>query len=166
VPTGAQWCSLCYADLRPAPKSVGEPVVPAAAQPTSGLTTEPVAVGGGVDEGGIIGESVAVAIRHGRHSRSAAEPAAATTSAGTPARLDAAAAAFGTPTQSIEDARIEAISAELLARLAAETRPSTRLSRVFAMVDSTPKRVGLMLGGLTLISTVLFAVMSIFGSLI
>jgi hypothetical protein len=162
VPTGAQWCSLCYADLRPAPKPVPEPVVPAAAQPTSGLTTEPVAVGGGVDEGGIIGESVAVGIRHGRHSRSAAEPAAATTSPVTPA----AAAAFGTPTQSIEDARIEAISAELLARLAAETRPSTRLSRAFAMVDSTPKRVGLMLGGLTVISTVLFAVMSIFGSLL
>jgi hypothetical protein len=73
---------------------------------------------------------------------------------------------FGTPTQSTEDARLEAISAELLARLAAETRPSTRLSRAFAMVDSTPKRVGLMLGGLTVISTVLFAVMTVFGSLL
>jgi hypothetical protein len=166
VPTGAQWCSLCYADLRPAPEPVAEPLAPAAAQPTVGLTTEPVAVGGGVDEGGIIGESVAVAVRHGRHSRSAAEPAAATTSAVTPAPVEAAAAVFGTPTQSTEDARLEAISAELLARLAAETRPSTRLSRAFAMVDSTPKRVGLMLGGLTVISTVLFAVMTVFGSLL
>jgi hypothetical protein len=165
VPIGAQWCSLCYADLRPAPEPVAEPVVPVAAEPTPGLTTEPVAVGGGIDQGGIVGESVAVAVRHGRHSRSAAEPASSN-SAVTPAPDEAVAAAFGTPTQSMEDARLEAISAELLARLAAETRPSTRLTRAFAMVDSTPKRVGLMLGGLTLISTVLFAVMTIFGSLL
>jgi hypothetical protein len=166
VPIGAQWCSLCYADLRPAPEPVAEPVVPVAAEPTPGLTTERVAVGGGIDQGGIVGESVAVAVRHGRHSRSAAEPAAGATSAVTSAPDEASAAAFGAPTQSIEDARLEAISAELLARLAAETRPSTRLTRAFAMVDSTPKRVGLMLGGLTLISTVLFAVMTIFGSLL
>lgn len=133
VRPGAPWCTLCYADLRPAPEPEREPA--------SELP---------VDESGLASTTLAepepalaASGRSGRHSNvtlGGAHPLAET--ATTPAEVDA-------------------LAAQMLALLAAESKPA--LGRFSGQLDSTGVKIGVMIGGLLLVTAILFVVISVVG---
>lgn len=118
---GSDWCSLCYADLRPAPEPPPTPVAPPASVESPEPTARP----------------------RGRHARRA------------PASEEKA-------TTSPDD--VEVLAAQMLAELAASEQKSP-LGPMAGLVDSTQKKVGLMVGGAVAAMCVMFIVMFLLGSL-
>lgn len=130
---GSDWCSLCYADLRPAP---AEPVAARADAPSpSALATDPSAAQHGTGE-----EAPRPRGKHARRA-SASDQKAAT---------------------SADD--VEILARQLLAELAA-TEQKDPLGPLAGLVDTTPKKVGLMVGGAVGAMCVLFILMAVLGAL-
>lgn len=124
---GSDWCSLCYADLRPAP-----------AQPPPAPEAPPGEV---VAAGAEAWEETARP--GGKHARRA------------PASDQKAAT-------SADD--VEILARQLLAELAA-TEQKDPLGPLAGLVDSTPKKVALMVGGAVAAMCVLFILMAVLGAL-
>ncbi len=139
---GTEWCSQCFADLRPpaerdAPAAAVEAVDPAEisldtalpASPAVDVPSDPVAaLSGG---------------RHGKHARSAE---------------------LGAVTAPAPD-EVDRLAAQLVAQLAA-TEGGNPLGSVSGLVDTAGKRVGLMVGGGLAAMLLIFAVMFLVGALL
>jgi hypothetical protein len=140
VRAGSEWCTLCYADLRPAPQDPQVPDEPAEDVPAGTSAIERVetlpavlptsATGGEAD--------AAPAPRRGKHAKHAATASTSET---------------------------EAIAAQLLAQLAAE-ESSAPLGRLTGLTDSPGKKVGLIIGGSVTLILVFFTLMTIIGLVI
>jgi hypothetical protein len=137
VRAGSDWCTLCYADLRPAPAPAPEP--PAALEPVTAAAPEPeleaepvpVAADAPAEE-----DAAPVAPRRGKHAKHAARPSTAET---------------------------EALAAQLLAQLAVEESGSP-LGRYSSLMDTTGKKVALMVGGAVVVTLLVFAFMALVGA--
>ncbi len=144
VRPGADWCTLCYADLRPAPVPVVEPM------DVDAMDVEPV-----VDE--VVGTaepSVPTETPRpvgGKHARRApaGEPA--------PAAAQPAAGA-----EAVLEIVVPGADA-MLAQLAVESRGS--LEGLGARLGSS-KKVAIMLGGVVVVGLLLFGLMAAVGSLL
>ena len=136
VRTGSDWCTLCYADLRPAP-----PVVAAAEAP------EPAAVPAPVEPVDLPEAEILEAIEvapaapagRGKHAKRASTAAVGAT------------------------AEVEALADQMLAELAA-TRSDDRLSSMVSALDEPGKKIGFIIGGAIGATCVLFIVMTILGA--
>ena len=136
VRTGSDWCTLCYADLRPAPLVVtaaeaSEPAVePAPNEPVDLPETE-------------ILEAIEVApvvpAGRGKHAKRASS------------------AVVGAPPE------VEALADQMLAELAA-TRSDDRLSSMVSALDEPGKKIGFIIGGAIGATCVLFIFMTILGA--
>ena len=136
VRTGSDWCTLCYADLRPAP-----PVVAAAEAPEPAAEPAPVEPVE-LPEAEIL-QAIAVApvapAGRGKHAKRAS-----TTAVGAPPE-------------------VEALADQMLAELAA-TRSDDRLSAMVSALDEPGKKIGVIIGGAIGATCVLFIVMTILGA--
>jgi hypothetical protein len=139
VVAGSDWCTLCYADLRPAPEPEPEPgqVVEQSAEPA-----EAAAVAGKADP------PAAAAPTGGRGKHARVVPAS---EAEAPAPLD--------PTEA------EILADQLIAELAI-TEGGNPLGSLTEALDSTAKRVGVMIGGTATIIAVLVLLMWGIGALV
>jgi hypothetical protein len=135
VRAGSDWCTLCYADLRPAPAPESpaalEPVTAAAPEPELEAEPVPVAADAPAEE-----DAAPVAPRRGKHAKHAARPSTAET---------------------------EALAAQLLAQLAVEESGSP-LGRYSSLMDTTGKKVALMVGGAVVVTLLVFAFMALVGA--
>lgn len=126
---GSEWCSLCFADLRPEPVAPtpvprverAEEAGPAEVRPASAETR--------------------AAPRRGKHARRDSSYG------GTPSPDD-----------------VEVLAQQMLAELAATERRDP-LGPLAGIVDSTPKKVGVMVGGAVGAMCLLFLVMAVLGAL-
>jgi hypothetical protein len=153
VRAGSEWCTLCYADLRPKPVSPPEP------PPTTAPAVR-------TDDAAEVGSAEHVESLQDVASRVSDVPAPATSKPrGKHAKQAADAAVFGQPTQVVTVSEIEALADQMLAELAASegTNPLGGLS---AATDSKGKRVALMIGGGVAAMCVLFALMFLAGSFV
>jgi hypothetical protein len=137
VRAGSEWCTLCYADLRPAPQGAQVPDEPAedvhAGTPAIERVETLPAV---LPESAVGGEAdAAPAPRRGKHAKHAATASTSET---------------------------EAIAAQLLARLAAE-ESSVPLGRLTELTDTPGKKVGLIIGGGVTFLLVCLTLMTIIG---
>ena len=155
VRAGSDWCTLCYADLRPAPAPVPAPATaaadPAAAPDQAGewsTTSAPGAPphtsaagdhapGTSATPPAADGTPGAAPGRRGKHAKHAARPSAEET---------------------------EALAARLLAELAVHESGSP-LGRFSALTDTTGKKAGLMIGGTVAVVAVLLGLMAVLGRL-
>jgi hypothetical protein len=141
ISSKVDWCTLCYADLRPAPEPPPAPVVETAAlaDPVVELASTGGSDAADSDEG------------RGKHARS------------TPSYTDAVARA-GVPLNEAEQAEFEARADEMLAMLKAESRHP--LGPWASRLDSTQARV--LAGAAVLIGLLTFSLlaMSIIGHFI
>ena len=154
VRAGSEWCTLCYADLRPAPAPavVDETIsagtdadgagLVANADPAAGSTTpardalpQTYAAGHYAGDTQDTAVDAAAPARRGKHAKRAAGP-------------------------SVEET--DALAAQLLAQLAAE-ESSAPLGRLTGLTDSPGKKVGLILGGSVTLILVFFTLMTIIG---
>jgi len=125
VRAGSDWCTLCYADLRPVP-----PEPPAAVEPSKANED--------------VNPSEQPALRRGKHAKSTSE--------------------FGA--SAVEPvATVEALADQMLAELAA-SQSTNPLGPLAGVVDSTGKRIGLMIGGTVAAIFVLIVVMAAIGTLL
>ena len=136
VRTGSDWCTLCYADLRPAPP-VAEPVAALEPEPLT-APVEPVDLP--------VAETVeavdlapATPIGRGKHAKRAST------------------AALGAAPE------VEALADQMLAELAA-TRSNDRLSAMVSALDEPGKKIGFIIGGVIGATCVLFIVLTILGA--
>jgi hypothetical protein len=138
---GTEWCSLCYADLRPREETVAPPVthdapsrqpLDHARQPQPALVAPASA-------------AVAPPSSGGKHAKHAKKPE------------------FGAVTA--PTAEVERLADQLLAELAA-TESGSPLGAVSGLVDSTGKRVALMVGGGLGVLLLLFVLMAVAGALL
>ena len=137
VRTGSDWCTLCYADLRPAPEpaAVAEPAAPEV--PTADvLPAVDLPSGAAADLPAADPAPEAAPASRGKHAKHSSRP-------------------------SVEET--EALAAQLLAQLAV-TESGSPLGRVSALTDSTGKKVGLMIGGAAALMLLIFALMAILGA--
>ena len=142
---GSDWCSLCFADLRPAPEPPPAPVAPPAPvePPEDAAADAALAALPTNSWAGQHGAAEATAPPRGKHARRApASDAKATT------RPD----------------DVEVLAAQMLAELAASEQKNP-LGPMAGLVDSTQKKVGLMVGGAVAAMCVMFIVMFLLGSL-
>jgi hypothetical protein len=141
VRAGSEWCTLCYADLRPKPDPTpavsDEPAPDAVADATAKVETVETPV---TD----VPEPAATKPR-GKHAKHAADVPN-----------------FGQPTQVVADAEIEAIADQMLAQLAGER--ANPLGSLSGYVDTKGKQVALMVGGGVVAMCVLFLLMALVGS--
>jgi hypothetical protein len=144
VRAGSEWCTLCYADLRPKPT------------PTPAVSDEP-APDAGADARAVVDTvetpvsdvpEPAAAKPRGKHARHPADDAPV----------------FGQPTQVVADAEIEAIADQMLAQLAGER--ANPLGSLSGYVDTKGKQVALMIGGGVAAMCLLFALMFLAGSFV
>ena len=138
VRAGSDWCTLCYADLRPVP----EPAVPTPVSPAEG--TAPVARGA-------LPQSSAA----GHYAADEAHRPAPVPPRGKHARHASAEPAFDP----------ELSPDALLARLAAEEAKNP-FGAYAGLLDTPGKKIGLMAGGALLATGLLFLVMAVLGSLL
>jgi hypothetical protein len=143
----AAWCSLCYHDLRPpAPEPDPAPeadLVPVRLDALDALALQPAALAG-------------APARRGRHARP--EPAAGP-------GLSHTAQPSGPEAQlSGLDAVAEAKAAELLAALKAQSALSPGVGSLVGRMGSTGAKVGVMVGGVVLVTVLTFALMALVGS--
>jgi hypothetical protein len=144
VRAGSQWCTLCYADLRPKPdQAPGSPTGPTPAE-----TPPAAALVAGQD-----GEPLAPV-----------PPAAPAPKRGKHAKQVADSPVFGQPTQVVAEAEIEAIADQMLAQLAVERE--NPLGSLSGIVDSKGKQVALMVGGAVVAMCLLFLLMALAGSFV
>ena len=136
VRTGSDWCTLCYADLRPAPP-VAEPVAALEPEPLT-APVEPVSL-----PVAATGEAVdvvpAAPVGRGKHAKRTST------------------AALGAPPE------VEALADQMLAELAA-TRSGDRLSSMVSALDQPGKKIGFIIGGAIGATCLLFIVMTILGA--
>jgi hypothetical protein len=146
VRAGSEWCTLCYADLRPKP----DPAPAVSPEPSADVVADaPAAVENAQAPATDVPEPVAPKPR-GKHAKHAAEAAEAPV--------------FGQPTQVIADAEIEAIADQMLAELAVER--ANPLGSLSGYVDTKGKQVALMVGGAVVAMCVLFLLMALAGSFV
>jgi len=147
----AAWCSLCYHDLRP-PAPEPDPAPEAdlvsvrldALDALDALALEPAALAG-------------APARRGRHARP--EPATGPGLPPTAQPSDPEAAQL-----SGLDAVAEAKAAELLAALKEESALSPGVGGLVGRMGSTGAKVGVMVGGVVLVTILTFALMALVGS--
>jgi hypothetical protein len=146
VRAGSEWCTLCYADLRPKP----DPTPAVSHEPApEAVADAPAAVENVETHAADVPEVAAPKVR-GKHAKRAADAADAPV--------------FGQPTQAVPDAEIEAIADQMLAQLAGErTNPLGSLS---GYVDTKGKQVALMVGGAVVAMCLLFLLMALAGSFV
>ena len=135
VRTGSDWCTLCYADLRPAPP-VREPVAAVEPEPVA-ASVEPVDPP--VVETLEAVDVAAAPVGRGKHAKRAST------------------AALGAPPE------VEALADQMLAELAA-TRSNDRLSSMVSALDEPGKKIGFIIGGVIGATCVLFIVLTILGA--
>ena len=136
VRTGSDWCTLCYADLRPAPPVVAAAEAPEpAAEPAP---VEPVELPEAEILQAIEVAPVAPAGR-GKHAKR-------TSTADVGAKPE-----------------VEALADQMLAELAA-TRSDDRLSSMVSALDEPGKKIGFIIGGAIGATCLLFIVMTILGA--
>ena len=136
VRTGSDWCTLCYADLRPAPP-VAEPVAALEPEPLT-APVEPADLPlAETDE--VVDLVPAVSVGRGKHAKRAST------------------AAVGAPPE------IEALADQMLAELAA-TRSNDRLSSMVSALDEPGKKIGFIIGGVIGATCLLFIVLTILGA--
>ena len=136
VRTGSDWCTLCYADLRPAPP-VAEPGAALEPEPLT-APVEPVDLP--VTETVEAVDLAAVApVGRGKHAKRAST------------------AALGAPPE------VEALADQMLAELAA-TRSNDRLSAMVSALDEPGKKIGFIIGGVIGATCLLFIVLTILGA--
>jgi hypothetical protein len=135
VRTGSDWCTLCYADLRPAPP-VAEPVAALEPEPLT-APVEPVDLP--VAETGEAVDVPAAPVGRGKHAKRTST------------------AALGAPPE------VEALADQMLAELAA-TRSGDRLSSMVSALDQPGKKIGFIIGGTVGATCVLFIVLTILGA--
>lgn len=147
VRAGSDWCTLCYADLRPAP----EPAVPTPVAPAEG--TPPVALAEVTPPGArsALPQSSAA----GHYAADQAHRPAPVAPRGKHARHASAEPAFDP----------ELSPDALLARLAAEEAKNP-FGAYAGLLDTPGKKIGLMVGGALLATGLLFLVMAVLGSLL
>lgn len=144
ISPGADWCTLCFADLRVAPAPEAEIELEAPAEPVA--IPEQAGEQSGEQSGEQAGEQAGEqpAGRHGKHARSATS------------YVNVMLDGKGTPHDPAEEAALEARAAEMLAMLAAQT--SHPLGPVAARLSSTSSRVvAAVFGGVLLVVVVLLA---------
>lgn len=129
APAGARWCSLCFADLRPADERPG----PAPTAPEAAAVETPL-------------DPSVPARATGRHARPGGP-----TSGGAKA--------------SSADHLAEQLAEQLLAELAA-SESGAPLGRLSGLVDTTGKKVTVMVGGAVLAMGALFVLMWVLGALL
>jgi hypothetical protein len=149
----AEWCTLCYADLRPAPEPVPEPepVVPAAEQPDADLDGPParataLLVPAGADP------------MLGWLSRAAAGTAPASASSRPAGRHSRRRATE--PPASLDGVDVDA----MLAVLAAES--DSGLGPLASRLESKGSKAIVIAGGIGAVCLVLFVVMAVLGALL
>ena len=138
VRAGSDWCTLCYIDLRPEPVRTPAATVPADLSPAA---PSPVAAPAAQIEGPAAPDALlqgAAAGHRGKHAR----PAPATS-----------------------PGEAEELAAQLLAQLAV-SESGVGLGKFTALVDTSGKKIGLMIGGTLAAIVLLFALMAIVGSLL
>jgi hypothetical protein len=136
---GTEWCSLCYADLRPREES---------AAPPAALDVRPVALSQEVPEplGTVPAATSSDVVQPNRQGgKHAKKPE------------------FGAVTAPTDD--VERLADQLLAELAA-TEGGSPLGAASGLIDSSGKRVALMVGGGLGILLVLVVVMAVAGALL
>ena len=142
VRTGSDWCTLCYADLRPAPQAT-------AAEPVAEHAVETAVEA--VVEATVLLEPPAEAgpPRTGKHARrTPVEGHAPADPAAVPGSLD-----------------VEALAAQMLAELAV-SQPKSPLGPLAASFDTPGKKAGLMVGGTLMVICLLFILMAVAGTLL
>ena len=137
VRTGSDWCTLCYADLRPAPPVVAAPEAPEPAV-ASAPVVEPVDLPA-AETVEAVAAVPAAPVGRGKHAKRAST------------------AAVGAPPE------VEALADQMLAELAA-TRSDDRLSSMVSALDEPGKKIGFIIGGAIGATCVLFIVMTILGA--
>jgi hypothetical protein len=137
VRTGSDWCTLCYADLRPAPP-VREPVAALEPEPLT-APVEPVdlSVAETVEAVDVV---PAAPVGRGKHAKRTST------------------AAVGVP------AEVETLANQMLAQLAV-SESKNPLGPLASHLDTPGKRVGAMIGGAVVGICLLFIVMTILGAL-
>ena len=135
VRTGSDWCTLCYADLRPVPPVV-EPVVAREPEPLAapvGPVDLPVAPAADA-----VDVAPATPVGRGKHAKKA------------PAK------GVGSPSE------VEALANQMLAQLAM-SESKNPLGPLAPHVDTPGKRVGVMVGGVVAVICLLVIIMAILG---
>ena len=136
VRTGSDWCTLCYADLRPAPP-VAEPVAALQPEPLT-APVEPVSL-----PVAATGEAVdvvpAAPVGRGKHAKKAPD------------------------TTDRPPAEVEALANRMLAELAV-SESKNPLGPLAPHVDTPGKRVGVMVGGVVGVICLLVIIMAILGA--
>ncbi len=140
VRSGSDWCTLCYADLRPAPAPAAPAPVPAGegstVSATNALPQTSAAGHHAVDTTTTTPAADLPAAGRGKHAKQSTRPSAEET---------------------------EALAAPLLAQLAAEESGSP-LGRLSSLTDTTGKKAGLMIGGAAALTLLAFALMALVGA--
>jgi hypothetical protein len=142
VRTGSDWCTLCYADLRPAPQATAaEPVAEPAVETAAETVVEPPVL--------LEAPAEAMSPRTGKHARRTPveghEPIDAAASPGSP--------------------DVEALAARMLAELSV-SQPKSPLGPLAASFDTPAKKAGLMVGGTLAVICLLFILMAVAGTLL
>jgi hypothetical protein len=139
---GTEWCSLCYADLRPREETVAPPVThdPTPRQPLDHARQPQPALVAPASAA-----AVAPPSSGGKHAKHAKKPE------------------FGAVTAPTVE--VERLADQLLAELAA-TESGNPLGAVSGLVDTTGKRVALMVGGGLGVLLLLFVLMAVAGALL
>lgn len=156
VRAGSDWCTLCYADLRPAPEpAVPTPVAPAEVTPpvAPADVTPPVARAEGTAP--VARSALPQSSAAGHYAADQAHRPAPVTPRGKHARHASAEPAFDP----------ELSPDALLARLAAEEAKNP-FGAYAGLLDTPGKKIGLMVGGALLATGLLFLVMAVLGSLL
>jgi hypothetical protein len=159
---GAQWCTLCYADLRPAPprsrraEPVLETVPPTpTTAPTPAPTTAPVPV---------------VVAGRGKHARPGStveatvpQHSGAEQSGAEQSGTEQSGAGSGPPARTADEEALRSADA-MLALLALEQTPP--LPGLSGRLDSKGARVALTVGGMALVGLFFFLVMALLGTIV
>jgi hypothetical protein len=146
VRAGGEWCTLCYADLRPRPDptpAVSDEPAPEAVADAPAEVENAAAPAAGVPEL----TAPKPRGKHAKHTKQGAE-----------------APVFGQPTQVVADAEIDAIADRMLAELA--TQRDNPLGPLSGWVDTKGKQVAVMVGGGVAAMCVLFLLMALAGTFV
>jgi hypothetical protein len=146
VRAGSEWCTLCYADLRPKP----DPAPAVSDEPAADVVADAPAQVGNVEAPvADVPDPVPPRPRgkHAKHAKQAAEDPV-----------------FGQPAQMVADAEIDAIADQMLAQLAGER--ANPIGSLSGYVDTKGKQVALMVGGAVVAMCLLFLLMALAGSFV
>jgi hypothetical protein len=146
VRAGSEWCTLCYADLRPKPDPTPADSHEVAPEAVADTSAEVENVGTPVAD---VPELAAPKPR-GKHAKQATGAAEARV--------------FAQPTQAVADAEIDAIADRMLAELA--TQRENPLGPLSGWVDTKGKQAAVMVGGAIAAMCVIFVLMALAGTFV